>query len=185
MGTTCSNLHVFVRDDEVAHRDMVAALVTSVGFVSPPSNGWVSVFLQDEYSEGSHLGENLSATLGLPVVSIDVSDSDEAEANLFVGGLVIGSVLVCPHSSLRESEVEAIRRASGNDMSDEEIIECFGLPPESAIPVEPALQMFEKVDGYFAICGIPIFGSKYLADPAERSLSNWLPQTFWKFSQTE
>ena len=116
MSTTCASLHVFVAADHDVSPSVIAGTIASKGFVSPASNGWVSVFVLNEFDEP--LDSQLSTNLDRPVVSIAVHQSDSAQACLVVRGEVVSSILVSQRSQLGESEVESIRRATGSDIAD-------------------------------------------------------------------
>jgi hypothetical protein len=95
MGTSCASYHVFVGSDDAGQQQSVASSVTFAALISPPRNGWVSVFPESEYADESMLPDgHLSTATGRPVLVFNCHDSDVAMALLSVGGEIVGDIRI-------------------------------------------------------------------------------------------
>jgi hypothetical protein len=89
LGTTVNNLHVFLESVQGDAQALVARCVSEEAFVSPPLNGWVSVFPSDLMLGDNTLARHISGTLRCPVVSYFCYDSDVSVAELIIDGRTV------------------------------------------------------------------------------------------------
>jgi hypothetical protein len=93
VGTTVDNFHVLVVDGDLEAQERVAAEVSGVALISPPSGGWVSVFPAD-LRVGHSDAAQISQRLETPCVSFYCFDSDLASATLFKRGQRMGQLAI-------------------------------------------------------------------------------------------
>jgi hypothetical protein len=130
MGTSCASYHVFVGSDDAGQQQAVASAVTFAALISPPRNGWVSVFPESEYADESTLPDgHLSTATGRPVLVFNCYDSDVAMALLSVDGEIVGDIRIEWPGMMDDM------MAMMGDMDDDEM-ERLGIEPD-AVDREP------------------------------------------------
>jgi hypothetical protein len=149
MGTTCNSVHVFVGPQSVDGVSRVLQAVEAGTFVSPETNGWVSVYSASHSVGDDTYAAHLSGQLKLPVIDVWCVDSDIAGASMLVDGSVLARLVVAGEDFPGVGIFEAMDDFS--EMSETSIDELFATPPPSMFPhLEFLFSVTGDVDAWIA-----------------------------------